>query len=165
MRRSVRYGQGESIAVLLSTQSSNVDGSWRTLHQNTSDVPSITQPPDVVTSPTTLTATHTNGALPPEMTQSAVKEISAPSKRPGKTLAERRQILVDDPRARFPEPHRVMCAICNVWVRMHNTREYDLYNWMRHAEKCEERRAKISQKEVTSGSNAEPDSPRKKGRP
>ncbi|TDL24569.1 hypothetical protein BD410DRAFT_94573 [Rickenella mellea] len=66
-----------------------------------------------------------------------VKEENPNSRRQMKSLQERRSTLADDKRAAYPEPHRVFCKLCSSWVRLHNTREYDLFNWSRHVEKCE----------------------------
>ena len=57
--------------------------------------------------------------------------------RRGFTAAERRQKLLDDDRLTEVQAHQVMCGMCKTWVRLHNIREYDTYNWRRHAERCE----------------------------
>ncbi|KAI5121436.1 hypothetical protein M0805_006197 [Coniferiporia weirii] len=66
-------------------------------------------------------------------------ESGAPpaSRRSVKSTADRQRLLDLDVRAKMREPHRVLCALCGIWVKLHNTREYDLWNWQRHAEKCE----------------------------
>lgn len=30
----------------------------------------------------------------------------------------------------------MLCGSCETWVKLHNTREYDLWNWNRHIERC-----------------------------
>ena len=45
--------------------------------------------------------------------------------------------LKDDVRIDKFDAHRVLCKMCGAWVKLHNVRTYDLWNWHRHAEKCE----------------------------
>ncbi|KAL5498746.1 hypothetical protein ACEPAH_2101 [Sanghuangporus vaninii] len=68
-----------------------------------------------------------------------VDAMLLPQKRVTKTTEDRRRELENDARCENPGPHSVLCKMCGQWVRLHNTREYDLWNWLRHAEKCEVR--------------------------
>lgn len=54
-----------------------------------------------------------------------------------KTLEYRKNVLVTDPRAKAVEPHQVLCAMCDNWVKLHNSREYDAWNWHMHVDKCQ----------------------------
>lgn len=54
----------------------------------------------------------------------------------GKSVHERRLILEADKRIAIHLAHRVLCGACNRWVKLHNTREYEIWNWNRHIEKC-----------------------------
>lgn len=80
----------------------------------------------------------------PAVLDAEVTEIDAPaadesvSRRSGKgkSLEQRKAMLHGDPDAAQCEPHRVLCGFCSQWVRLHNTRPYDLYNWTRHVSKC-----------------------------
>lgn len=53
--------------------------------------------------------------------------------------AETRRInaLKTDVRIDTFDAHRVLCKMCGCWVKLHNVRTHDLWNWQRHAEKCE----------------------------
>lgn len=68
-----------------------------------------------------------------------VDAMLLPQKRTTRTNEDRRRELESDKRCENPGPHSVFCKMCGQWVRLHNTREYDLWNWLRHAEKCEVR--------------------------
>ncbi|KAL5476734.1 hypothetical protein ACEPAI_2920 [Sanghuangporus weigelae] len=68
-----------------------------------------------------------------------VDAMLLPQKRVTKTTDDRRRELENDVRCEDSGPHSVLCKMCGQWVRLHNTREYDLWNWLRHAEKCEVR--------------------------
>ena len=55
----------------------------------------------------------------------------------GKVETRRINALKEDTRIETFDAHRVLCKMCGSWVRLHNVRTHDLWNWQRHAEKCE----------------------------
>ena len=72
-----------------------------------------------------------------EVDQEEPKSQSLSLRRHGFSAEERKQHLLNDSRLTEVQPHQVMCGLCKSWVRLHNIREYDTYNWRRHAERCE----------------------------
>ena len=57
-------------------------------------------------------------------------------RRRGRTIEERRQALIDDPRTGEVLPHEVWCLMCSKWIKLYKDVEYIESNWLRHAEKC-----------------------------
>lgn len=79
-------------------------------------------------------------SAPPTTTESEVstQTIGAPPPRiSGKAETRRISALKADTRIDSFDAHKVLCNMCGSWVRLHNVRTYDLWNWQRHAEKCE----------------------------
>lgn len=57
-------------------------------------------------------------------------------------LAERRaDELRRDPQIAAVEPSQVLCKMCNQWIRLQINREYDTWNWQKHAPLCAQRNA------------------------
>ncbi|KAJ7079838.1 hypothetical protein C8R44DRAFT_654000, partial [Mycena epipterygia] len=49
---------------------------------------------------------------------------------------ERAALLSANPHISHVEPHRVRCAACSSWVKLHATREFKVDNWNQHELKC-----------------------------
>ncbi|KAJ7082107.1 hypothetical protein C8R44DRAFT_992225 [Mycena epipterygia] len=49
---------------------------------------------------------------------------------------ERATLLSANPHISHVEPHRVRCAACSNWVKLHATREFKVDNWNQHEIKC-----------------------------
>lgn len=55
------------------------------------------------------------------------------------TIIRRRTLLLNDIRTVVVEPHRVLCGICNQWIKLRDGKDYVPYNWFKHKRKCEKR--------------------------
>lgn len=78
-----------------------------------------------------------NNLLHPIETADDSALTSQPVKRKkGRSIDERRQALVDDPRTGEVEPHQVFCTICKKWIKLYKEVEYIESNWVRHVERC-----------------------------
>ena len=51
----------------------------------------------------------------------------------------RREQLMNDVRTAAVEPQRVLCAICQMWIKLRDGKQYVPYNWYKHRRKCEKR--------------------------
>lgn len=59
----------------------------------------------------------------------------------GRSVEERRQGFIDDPRCGEVEPHQVFCLLCKKWIKLYKEVEYVDSNWTRHIVRCEARHA------------------------
>lgn len=55
------------------------------------------------------------------------------------TIEERRALLEKDDKCSVVEPHRVMCGMCQQWIKLRDEREYVCFNWYKHKGRCEKR--------------------------
>ncbi|KAJ7511549.1 hypothetical protein B0H11DRAFT_2268643 [Mycena galericulata] len=66
-------------------------------------------------------------------------ESSLPAKKPRarKSTPEERQALLDtNENTSTVEAHRVLCAACSTWVKLHISQKFKLDNWTQHETKC-----------------------------
>lgn len=66
--------------------------------------------------------------------QASVNKISAVDATKG-----RLQTLHNDKRIKEVEPRRVLCGLCDEWIKLRVHREYDTYNWSTHVATCAQR--------------------------
>ncbi len=86
----------------------------------------ITLPPNYQSDAATNVVTN----LPPE---------SLSKKRKTRTVEERMQALVDDPRCDDLRPDQVHCVKCKKWVKLQKDVPYIDSNWQRHLSSCGKR--------------------------
>lgn len=61
---------------------------------------------------------------------------SSPSRSIRRTEAQRHAVLLDDPQAQEVEPRRVLCRVCQKWIKLTSTTKYALANWQTHRMRC-----------------------------
>lgn len=54
------------------------------------------------------------------------------------TEDERKQAFLDDEDVSKIEPHRLLCKICNCWIRLHPVVRYSQSVWPKHKAACKE---------------------------
>ena len=55
----------------------------------------------------------------------------------GNVTIDRRALLESDECISQVEPHRVLCTICQQWIKLREEKDYVPYNWFKHKAKCE----------------------------
>lgn len=82
----------------------------------------------------------------PEDTPGSVVDLTQPNSAPpdadsggGLSAEERRAVLEKDLKCSMVEPHRVLCGMCQQWIKLRDEREYVPYNWFKHKGRCEKR--------------------------
>ena len=51
---------------------------------------------------------------------------------------ERKQQFIDDPDVERVEPHRLLCKLCNCWIKLHPIIRYSQSVWPRHKASCKD---------------------------
>ncbi len=54
-------------------------------------------------------------------------------------VEDRKQRFLKDERVGEVEPHRVLCKLCQKWLKLSNDVEYATYNWYKHIKRCDEK--------------------------
>ena len=72
-----------------------------------------------------------------------------PSSSQLKRVDERIDELASDDRCAKHEPHRVLCKMCNQWIKLRDEQPYVLYNWHKHVASCTRRRSGVFSAPVT----------------
>ncbi|KAF7327042.1 hypothetical protein MKEN_00279400 [Mycena kentingensis (nom. inval.)] len=68
--------------------------------------------------------------------------MASASDRKRKAEEAREATLRDDPLIRTVKPHRVLCAVCTMWVKLSDARAYYLGPWNTHRASCEAKHKK-----------------------
>lgn len=58
-----------------------------------------------------------------------------------KRVDERIDEISRDARVEQHEPNKILCKLCSQWIKLRDEQPYVLYNWYKHVNSCERRRA------------------------
>lgn len=75
-------------------------------------------------------------------TSSAPKEtikVSPATGLPQKSRQQREALLRTDPLVQEVEPHRVLCKMCDEWIKLNENDDFDPCNWHLHLQVCPNR--------------------------